>query len=131
MIDIDIFISLNMTEEESKNLSIPKEAIKDFVGSGFSSNTFSGKVIFECKPRAVPPDLIDIVINLKDIGETLIVWGTIFTSIIKFCKKAIGYEKMIHIRKKDKDEELRIDIPVDEDSYKETIDKIEKWTQEK
>lgn len=58
MVEIDVRVSLNETEEAERLGEIKKEYIKDFLGEGFISNCYEAKFIYECAPRAISPEAI-------------------------------------------------------------------------
>ncbi len=91
LVTVDIHINTNATEEERKHLYVPEEAIISFVGEGFQNNLYQGRVLHECMPRAVYPDVMTVIINIKDIAEGLIAIGTIIHALIKFFKKTGGF----------------------------------------
>lgn len=128
MVDIQIYISTNASETERQKYNIDQESVYEFTAIGFAESAFEGIVTFFCPPRAVDPGLIEIIVNLKELAETVIAWGTIFGAIISFCRKNKNYEYLITIKRKKKDKEIEIEIPIDgnEDS-KEIINKVKKW----
>ncbi len=93
----ELGISTNLCELEKNKLNFSRKAMEEFLGNGFINNDYNGKVSFQCQPRAYEPNLMNIIINIKDIGETIIVWGSIFNAIGKFVKKCKGYEASINI----------------------------------
>ena len=93
MTTVDIHISTNTTEKERKNLYISEEAIRNFTGEGFQSNLYQGRILFESMPRVVYPDIMNVIINIKDIAEGLIALGTIINALKKFLKDTKGYSK--------------------------------------
>lgn len=109
MIKVDVQINTNGFEKEK--MQVPMEAIYELTGEGFATNKFEGKVTFICFPRALPPDFMEVIIQLKDIGEMAIVYGTIIRVIWNFFKKTRGYQKSIRIET----EKTTINIPVKED----------------
>lgn len=72
-------------------------AIQDFTTEAYADGTYRAVVQFECKPRAFNPEIMQIIIDLKDTGECIIAWGTICAAIISFAKKVHGYVKHIMI----------------------------------
>ena len=68
LVTVDIHINTNATEEERKHLYVPEEAIISFVGEGFQNNLYQGRVLHECMPRAVYPDVMTVILNLLDIS---------------------------------------------------------------
>ncbi len=132
MVDIQICVSTNASEIERQKYNINQESVYEFTATGFAENAYEGIVTFFCPPRAVDPGLIEIIVNLKELAETVIAWGTIFGAIISFCRKNKNYEYLITIKRKKKDKEIEIEIPIDgnEDSKedsKEIINKVKKW----
>lgn len=128
MVDIQICVSTNATEIERQKYYIDQESVYEFTEVGFSENAYEGTVVFFCPPRAVDPGLIEIVVNLKELAETVIAWGTIFGAIISFCRKNKNYEYLIIIKKKKKDKEIEVNIPVDAEKDKEEIiNKVKEW----
>ena len=69
MIIVNVLISTNANTLEKETLYLPKEAIDEFLGEGFASNCYDAKVSFKCMPRFVNPDLINVLIELKDFIE--------------------------------------------------------------
>ena len=130
MVEISIKISTNALPYEKEKLYITPDAISEFVGTGFSTNAYDGQVIFYCPPRAVDPGWLDIIVDLKDIGEAVIVWGTILNSINKFYKKCKGYDGNISIKRKKKDVEIELNIPLSEINDEENIKRLQKWLKE-
>ena len=115
MVEIEVRVNMNGSIDERAELDIPQEVILDFLQTGFAENIYDGKVSYLYLPRAVDPDFMEIIINLKDIGETLIAWGTIAKVLVSFFKKTKSYEHMIYVRRKKNDEEIEIDVPVDKE----------------
>lgn len=99
MVEIEVGISTNASELEKKNLDFNLDAMEEFLGNGFISSDYNGKVYFMCQPRAFEPNLMDIIINIKEIGETAIVWASIFSALKKLIKRCKGYESFINICK--------------------------------
>lgn len=121
MTTIEVLVSTNASVEEKEILDIPKDAIEDFLNIGFCENVYDGKVSFQCLPRAVDPNFMEIIVDLKDLAETAIAWGTIFATIMKFCKRCKGYEHSLTIKRKKDNEEIEISIPINENSDCEKI----------
>lgn len=115
MVEIEVLLSLNGSDEERIGLDISQEALKDLLGTGFAENIYEGSVTYKYLPRAFDPNFMEIIVDLKDIAETLIAWGTIAKVLVDFIKKTKSYEHVIYVRRKTKDEEIEIDIPVDKD----------------
>lgn len=113
MVTIQIDISTNQSEEEQTKLFIPRECIDEFLRIGFSENAFEGIISFACHPRAINPEYMQIIIDFKDIAESLIAWTTIFNALLKFCKKCRGYEPNLIIKKKKGDEEMEVSLYLD------------------
>ena len=97
LVTVDIHINTNATEEERKHLYVPEEAIISFVGEGFQNNLYQGRVLHECMPRAVYPDVKTVIINIKDIAEGLIAIGTIIHALFIFFKITIGYLQEVEV----------------------------------
>lgn len=95
MVEIDVLFSTNYCEKT--DLTIEEDAIVEFTRNAHADGTYRAVVSFECMPRAFDPDIMQIIINLKDIGECIVAWGTICGAIISFAKKAKGYVKHIMI----------------------------------
>lgn len=128
MVEVNILISTNALEEEKKKLYIPREAIDEFLGTGFVDNAFDGKISFECMSRVVPPDWMRIFIDLKDVAEGLIAWATIIGALIKFCKSCKGYEYDLTIcKRKSNNEKIEISVNLND---KNDIDEIVKEIKE-
>lgn len=128
MVEIQIYISTNTSEIERQKYSIDQESVYEFTGTGFSENIYEGTVVYFCPPRAICPGLIEIVVNLKELAETAIAWGTIFAAIISFCKKNKNFEHTITIKKKKGDKEIDISISVDDqEESEEIIEKVKEW----
>lgn len=128
MVDIQIRVSTNASEIERQRYNIDQESVYEFTGIGFCEGVYDGTVVFFCPPRAVEPGVIEIIVNLKDLAETVIAWGTIFGAIISFCRKNKNYEYLITIKKKKKDKEIEIEIPINaEEDSEEIINKVKEW----
>ena len=112
MVEVNVLISVNASESEKENLSIPRDAIDEFLGIGFAENVYEGNVTFSCMPRAVDPDFMQIIIDLGEIAETTIAWTTIISAVLKFCKKCKGYSYNLSVRKKKGKEEIEIDLDI-------------------
>lgn len=125
MVDIKVIFSTNGNEEEMKKLSIPMEAIGEFNGDGYSTEDYEATVQFRCMPRAIGPEVMQFIIDLKDIAETTIAWGTIASAIIKFVKKTKGYQPYLEIYRKKGEEEIRVVAKYSENE-KELIKEIRK-----
>lgn len=126
MIEIKIIISTNGSQFEKEKLSLPREAIDEFLELGFSENVYDGEVLFKHYPRAISPDFMQIFIDLKNLGETIIVWGTIIRGLIEFIKKCKGYENSIHIYGKKDGKKISFDLTLDENSNcEEIVEEIE------
>lgn len=102
MLKIEVIVSTNASEEEAEKLSIESDAISSFTGEGYADNTYDAKVIFSCMPRAINPDIMQIFLELKDIGEAVLAWGTICSAIVKFARECHGYKKSVILKKNDK-----------------------------
>lgn len=127
MLSIDILISTNASDEEKKKLDMPRSAIDEFLGDGYANNLYEGNVIFSCLPRAVNPEMMEIIINLKDVAETVIAWGSIINSVVKFINKSKGYEPSMRIECKKNGKEFSCDIPVARNSSeKEILEEVKK-----
>lgn len=128
MVDIQICVSTNASEIERQRYNIDQESVYEFTEIGFCENAYDGTVVFFCPPRAIDPGLIEIIVNLKDLAETVIAWTTIFASIIKFCKKNKNFEYVITVKRKKKDKEIEINIPIDEQEESEQlVNKVLEW----
>ena len=97
MVEINVLFSTNYCEKT--DLTIEEDAIVEFTRNAYADGTYRAVVSFECMPRVVDPDIMRIIIALKDIGESIVTWGVICKAIISFVKKAHGYVKhiMIHV----------------------------------
>lgn len=115
MVEIEVLLSLNGSDEERIGLDISQETLKDLLGTGFAENIYDGSVTYKYLPRAVDPNFMEIIVDLKDIAETLIAWGTIAKVLVDFIKKTKSYEHIIYVKRKIKDEEIEIDIPIDKE----------------
>lgn len=125
MTTVDIHISTNITEKEGKNLYIPEEAIRKFTGEGFQSNLYQGRILFESMPRGVYPDIMHVIINIKDVAEGLIALGTIVNALIKLLKNTKGYQQEVEIYYKKGEKEFSCDIYLDAGSdEKEVLEEI-------
>lgn len=122
MVKITVLFSTNGSEDEMANLDIDRYAIKDFTRVGYAENIYDATVIFECMPRATNPDFMQIIMNINEIGDTIIILGTICKQIVKFVKKCRGYEKAIYIES-DKEDIASISITdnMDEKELEERI----------
>lgn len=125
MPEIKVIISTNGSDEEMENLLIPMDAICDFTGEGYATCGYNATVQFECMPRAINPDVMQIIIDLKDIAEAIVLWGTIAGAIIKLVKKTKGYQPYLQIYRKKDDEEIMITAKYSENE-KELIKEIRK-----
>lgn len=121
MIKVKINISTNASEDEKKKLDIPKEAIDEFLCEGFASNTYDGDISFKCMPRAVDPNWMEIILDLKENIEVGIALATTVRALIKFFKKCSGYKQTITIYYKRNDEEFICNIPADKNGNEEKI----------
>ena len=121
MIEVKININTNTSENEKKKLNIPREAIDEFLGEGFASNTFEGDISFKCMPRAIDPSWMEVVVNLKDILETGLVLATVIRALVKFFKKCSGYEHTIIIDYQKNNKKFSCSIPIDKNSNEEEI----------
>lgn len=95
MVEINVLFSTNYCEKT--DLTIEEDAIVEFTRNAYADGTYRVVVSFECMPRVVDPDIMRIIIALKDIGESIVTWGVICKAIISFVKKAHGYVKHIMI----------------------------------
>mgnify|MGYP000509046940 CR=1 FL=1 len=66
-------------------------------GEGFASNCYDARVSFKCMPRFVNPDLINVLIELKDFIENFVEFGVLVKALIKFLKRTKGYKSVIQI----------------------------------
>lgn len=48
MVEIEVGISTNASELEKKNLDFNLDAMEEFLGNGFISSDYNGKVYFMC-----------------------------------------------------------------------------------
>lgn len=101
MIKIEIVINTNASEEEKKDLILPMDALTEFLGDGYGEDSFEGNVSFKCLPRAIGPEILDILISIKEYAEDLCTLGASVTALVKFIRRCIGYKPMITIRKVD------------------------------
>lgn len=104
MVEIDVLFSTNYCEKT--DLTIEEGAITEFTREAFADGRYSAMVRFECMPRAVDPDIMQIIINIKDIGECVIALTQICKGIISFAKKVHGYSKHIMLNGVKKSEEI-------------------------
>ena len=93
MVEIKVLFSTNYCDRT--DLKIEEGAVTEFTREAYADGTYSAIVQFECLPRAFNPDIMQIIIDLKDIGECVLAWGTICGAIISFVKKIHGYAKHI------------------------------------
>lgn len=127
MITIQIDISTNASEDEKARLFISRECIDEFLSTGFSEDAFKGIISFSCQPRAINPEYMQIIIDFKDIAESLIAWTTIFNALLKFCKQCKGYEPNLTIKRKKGDEEIEVSVYLDtNEDCKKIIKEIKK-----
>lgn len=127
MVEINVLFSTNYCERT--DLKIEDGAISEFTREAFADGTYRAVVKFECMPRAFNPDVMQIIMDLKDLGECIVAWGTICGAIITFAKKVHGYVKNILIYRK-KGEVILIEITDEmtpEELEKEIKDVIERW----
>ena len=125
MIIVNILISTNASPEEKETLYLPKEAIDEFLGEGFASNCYDAKVSFKCMPRFVNPDLINVLIELKDFIKDMVEIGVMVKALIKFLKKTKGYKSILQISYKKDGKELSYTIALGvEDKAEDIVDKI-------
>lgn len=106
MVEININFQMNASEEERSKLFIDREAELEFMSEAFADGSFSVKTEYGVYSRYADPDIMHIVIWLRDIGETIIVWGTILLGLKKFCEKQKGYKSNVMIIKEDTKEEI-------------------------
>lgn len=55
------------TDKEKKRLSMPRKVVEEFLATGFAENAYDATVSLLCEPRAVPPEYIQIIVDLKDL----------------------------------------------------------------
>lgn len=106
MVEININFQMNASEEERSKLFIDREAELEFMSEAFADGSFSVKTEYGVYSRYADPDIMHIFIWLRDIGETIIVWGTILLRLKKFCEKQKGYKSNVMIIKEDTKEEI-------------------------
>ncbi len=94
MVSVFVQFSTNFCNEEVK---IEKGAIEEFTRNAYGDGSFRAVVSFECKPHAFDPKIMQIIIDLKDISETIIACGVICKELISFAKRVHGYKKHILI----------------------------------
>ena len=104
MVEINVLFSTNYCEKT--DLTIEEDAIVEFTRNAYADGTYRAVVSFECMPRVVDPDIMRIIIDLKDIGECMVAWGVICKAIISFAKKVKGYVKHITIEGTEHSEEI-------------------------
>ncbi|RJV29551.1 hypothetical protein DWX22_03335 [Coprococcus sp. AF18-48] len=97
MVEVNILFSTNCCER--MDLKIEDGAIQEFTQDAYADGTYRAVVSFECMSRCFNPDIMQIIIDLKDIGDCVLAWGSICMGIIKFSRKVHGYAKSIMIRK--------------------------------
>lgn len=125
MIIVNVLISTNASTLEKETLYLPKEAIDEFLGEGFASNCYDAKVSFKCMPRFVNPDLINVLIELKDFIENFVEFGVLVKALIKFLKRTKGYKSVIQITYKKDGEEFHYTMKLEEkDNVEERLNKI-------
>lgn len=95
MVEIKVLFSTNYCDKT--DLKIEEGAVTEFTRGAHEDGTYSAVVQFECLSRVFNPDIMQIIIDLKDIGECVVAWGTICGAIISFVKKVHGYAKHIMI----------------------------------
>lgn len=121
MINVYVNISTNASEIEKRNLYIPYEAIEEFTGRGFAENIYNGNVTFECMPRAVNPDLIQIVIEITQAIGSIEVLCKVLQYIFVFVKRCRGYKYNLEVRYKDEHNKVDVNIHTNE---KDNADKL-------
>lgn len=121
MVDIEILVNTNASNDEKEKLKLSQEAIEEFLETGFCSNEYNGSVIFSCMPRAVDPGLIDIIIDMGAVAESIIAWTTIIGAILKFIKRSKGYEFCVTLKKKRGTKEVEFTIEMNDKSNDEDI----------
>lgn len=131
MININVLVNINGTKEQKESLYIPEDAIDEFLRTGFAQNIYEARVIYEFRPQAVSPDLLEIIIDIidevKDIGDDA---GKILNIIaavkfvIEFAKKTKGYCVNIYLKYKEGKGKM-INISLDE-NVNEIEEKIKK-----
>ena len=98
MVEINVLFSTNYCDRTDLEIDGDiMHAIQDFTTEAYADGTYRAVVQFECKPHAFNPEVMQIIIDLKDIGECIVAWGTICGAIISFVKKVHGYAKHIMI----------------------------------
>lgn len=117
-VTINVLFSTNYCE--TKDLKIEEGAIFDFTRESYADGTYDAVVEFKCMPRAFNPDVMQIIIDLKDIGECIVAWGTICGAIISFAKRAHGYVKHIMIKGTEQSGEI---IEVSDETTPEELEK--------
>ena len=121
MIEVKININTNASESEKKKLHIPREAIDEFLGEGFASNTYEGDISFKCMPRAIDPSWMEVILNLKDILDTGVFLVTVIEELVKLLKKCSGYEQNITIEYQKNNKKFNCSIPINKNSNVEEI----------
>ena len=118
---IDILVSTNGSSEERKFLNIPQDAINEFLNLGFVDGIYDGTFSYKCLPRAFNPETMEIIINLKEVGEAIIAWGTIIGVLLNLIKKSTGYKPFMQIYYEKGNEKKHCSIPIKETDNVENI----------
>lgn len=99
MINIEILISQNMTDEERRWLLVEESDLLEFMSIGFRDNIYDAKVTKFFPPRAVDPSTIEMVMTLTELAADIGIFGLVFKQISKLVKKTKGYTVTIHVQK--------------------------------
>lgn len=116
MVNVAVLISTNSYEEQKQYLDIPKEAMEEFLSTGFCEGVYDARVVFSCMPHAVDPEIMQIIMDLGEIAETTIAWATIIGAIIKFTKGCKGYKSHLSVRKRKGNKEIEVEVELDDNS---------------
>ena len=112
MLEITALFSTNYCERT--DLKIEEGAIQEFTRNAYTDGGYRATVSFECMPRCFNPDTLQFIMELKEMVECIIVWGTICAELIKFARKTHGYVKHIMIKGKRRGIQISDDMTAEE-----------------
>lgn len=94
---VNVLVRFNTNHDNRDDLRIEEGAVEEFTKDAYRENSFSAVVQFECRPQEINPEIMEILVELGDIGSDVINWIKICTHLIKLVKKAHGYVKHLLI----------------------------------
>ena len=87
---VNVLVRFNTNHDNRDDLRIEEGAIEEFTKVAYQEDCFSAVVQFECRPQAINPEIMEILVELGDIGSDIINWIKICTHLIQFVKKHMG-----------------------------------------